>query len=130
MELDELSQALGLGPEEFHQFASLFVDVAVADLQRIRRALEAGRPEAVAEAAHSIKGAAATLDLTEIFQKARDLEMRGRSGDLEGAEAELEALEAQVDWIRKSLQGERDLYGEGRKPADISGASKWTKVEP
>jgi len=60
----------------------LFRDSSVADIARIQEGLERQDAIAVADAAHSIKGAAASLGVDEIRAVAADLEKLGRSGDL------------------------------------------------
>ena len=73
----------------------LFRDSSASDLARINDALAAGKAVAVADAAHSIKGASASLGVEGVRKIAAELEKKGRADDLsQGRElaAQLAAL--------------------------------------
>lgn len=73
----------------------LFRDSSASDLARINDALAAENAVAVADAAHSIKGASASLGVEGVRKVATELEKKGRAGDLsQGRElaAQLAAL--------------------------------------
>jgi len=73
----------------------LFRDSSASDLVRINDALAAENAVAVADAAHSIKGASASLGVEGVRKVATELEKKGRAGDLsQGRElaAQLAAL--------------------------------------
>lgn len=115
MEIHELCEALGLDRQEFAEYAWLFAEVASQDMGRMEKALGEGSLASVAEAAHSIKGAAATLDLEEIFSIARHIEMKARSGCAENLEEDLERLREQVHALECALKEERGI-GVGMEP--------------
>jgi len=96
MEIEEICDALGLEKEEFVEFARLFLDVAFKDLASMEDALAKGDMRSLAERAHSIKGAASTLDMEEIFILARSLELKAKRGEGEGIAEELEALRKEL----------------------------------
>lgn len=60
----------------------LFRDSSASDLARINDALAAENAVAVADAAHSIKGASASLGVEGVRKIATELEKKGRAGDL------------------------------------------------
>jgi HPt (histidine-containing phosphotransfer) domain-containing protein len=60
----------------------LFRDSSASDLGRINAGLAAGDAVAVADAAHSIKGASASLGVEGVRKIAAELEKNGRAGDL------------------------------------------------
>lgn len=60
----------------------LFRDSSASDLARINEGLAAENAVAVADAAHSIKGASASLGVEGVRKIAAELEMKGRAGDL------------------------------------------------
>ena len=73
----------------------LFRDSSASDLARINDGLAAENAVAVADAAHSIKGASASLGVEGVRKIATELEKKGRAGDLsQGRElaAQLAAL--------------------------------------
>jgi len=67
-----------------------------ADLERIKAAMTGGDAQAMGDAAHSIKGAAASLGMESLRLVAHELEKAGRSGDLAGASRLLPDLEAML----------------------------------
>lgn len=68
--------------EMLAELLGLFRDSAASDLVKINEGLAAANPEVVADAAHSIKGAAASLGIEGIRKITAELEKQGRSGDL------------------------------------------------
>ncbi len=107
MELDEICEALGLEREEFVEFARLFLDVAFKDLASMEDSLAKGDMRSLAEGAHSIKGAASTLDMEEIFILARSLELKAKKGGEEGIYEELQALREELTRLQSAI-GEED----------------------
>jgi HPt (histidine-containing phosphotransfer) domain-containing protein len=108
MDLDALCEELELDREQFSQFVSLFIEVAVADLARLKEASARGDLVGVAEAAHSIKGAAASLALEGIFSLAKTLETHARAGEGEAIPDTLEWLRREIDRLKVFLE-ERGL---------------------
>lgn len=84
------------------ELLSLFRDSSVADLGRLRQAVEAGSSEGVVRAAHSIKGAAASLGFENIRQLALDMETAGRAGSVEQARSDLSRMAALLEAIPAS----------------------------
>ena len=70
------------------------------DLQKIKAALKAGDGNGVADAAHSIKGAAASLGCEGLRAVAYEFEKRGRAAELAGLDpAVLEGMILALDDI-------------------------------
>lgn len=81
----------------------LFHDSSASDLARINAGLAAEDAVAVADAAHSIKGASASLGVEGVRKISAELEKKGRAGDLsQGKElaAQLAALLKDFDGLR------------------------------
>lgn len=79
----------------------LFRDSSASDLARINDGLSAGDAVAVADAAHSIKGASASLGVEGVRKIAAELEKNGRANDLsQGKE-----LSAQLAALLKDFEG-------------------------
>lgn len=75
------------------ELLDLFRHSSLADLEKIRAGAAAQDPVAMGEAAHSIKGAAASLGVEAVRVVAYEIEKAGRGGDLPGALRHLPALE-------------------------------------
>ena len=76
-----LEQA-GDDEEMLAELLVLFRDSSASDLARINEGLAKEDPIAVADAAHSIKGASASLGVEGVRKVAAELEKNGRAGDL------------------------------------------------
>lgn len=77
------------------ELLSLFLDSSKGDLAKIMEGIRLQDGGVVADAAHSIKGAAASLGVEGLRAAAGAVESQGRRGILPAA-AELTALEAMV----------------------------------
>lgn len=81
----------------------LFRDSSASDLARINDGLVAEDPVAVADAAHSIKGASASLGVEGVRKVAAELEKQGRANDLsQGKE-----LAARLAALLKAFDGQQ-----------------------
>lgn len=76
-----LEQA-GDDEEMLAELLVLFRDSSASDLAQINEGLAAEDAMAVADAAHSIKGASASLGIEGVRKVAADLEQKGRARDL------------------------------------------------
>ncbi len=75
------------------ELITLFVDSAAADLEALRQAVVDTNAPGVVRAAHSIKGAAATLGLETIRDLALAMEADGRADSVQYAAKHLVRLE-------------------------------------
>jgi HPt (histidine-containing phosphotransfer) domain-containing protein len=67
------------GDEELlEELLTLFRDSSASDLELLRQAVAAGDAAGIARAAHSLKGASASLGIEGIRQTAADMEADGR----------------------------------------------------
>lgn len=72
----------GEDPELLAELLSLLLESSRSDLQKIKDGLAAGNGQAVADAAHSIKGAAASLGFEGLRVAAYEIEKKGRANQL------------------------------------------------
>jgi HPt (histidine-containing phosphotransfer) domain-containing protein len=68
--------------EILEELLELFRDSSASDLAKIKKGIDDKNLEEVADAAHSIKGAAASLGIEGISIVAAEIEKNGRAGDL------------------------------------------------
>lgn len=90
---DEALNRVAEDEELLWELMAMMVDSLRAGLDQIRAGLEARDSEAVAKAAHSLKGAAANLALEGIREPAWQAEEAARGGDLAVPEGILDRLE-------------------------------------
>ena len=82
MNFDKLAEDLCLDKEEYTDLIELFIDTSLSDLDKLMAAIKDGDSGSAERAAHSIKGAAASLGLTEISNEAGKIENAAKSGAL------------------------------------------------
>ncbi|WP_456384630.1 Hpt domain-containing protein [Desulfolithobacter sp.] len=91
------------GDEELlKELVGLFMSSSAEDLEKIKNGVATGNPEEVSKAAHSIKGASASLGIDAIRELALAMEEDARQGSISVASnrlAELEELLLQVQDI-------------------------------
>ncbi len=85
------------------ELLDLFVDEAPQVMADIRAAIACHDAEALARAAHSLKGAAANLAATAAAEAALRLEHMGRAGDLSESPRACDTLEAEIARVREVL---------------------------
>lgn len=90
-----LEQA-GDDEEMLRELLDLLRDASRDDLERIREGVAVGDGEAAGQAAHSIKGAAASLGMTGLSRLAHEIEKAGTAGDLDAIGARLPELARMV----------------------------------
>ncbi len=94
-----LEQA-GDDEELLRELIELFHESSAADAGRIRQCMEDETLQEAADAAHSIKGAAASLGIEGVRAVAADLEQAGRLGDRVKIEELLGRLDAALGEFR------------------------------
>jgi CheY-like chemotaxis protein len=99
----ELRERLQGNDELIADLVRLFLDDAPNQLQEIRAALEAGASARLENAAHSLKGSAASLGAKALATMARKLEMRGNRGEIEGAKLDFADLISEWEKLKPEL---------------------------
>jgi len=97
MDIHTLAERLDLDEASCRDLLELFVRESRKDLKRLRAALAAADCGGVAEAAHSLRGAAGNLDLKEIMLLADKMESGARSGSLEKSAGLIRQLTVSLD---------------------------------
>ncbi|HEB50215.1 MAG TPA: Hpt domain-containing protein [Desulfobulbus sp.] len=90
------------GDEELlEELLVLFKDASAGDLAKLRQAVAEKDASAVVEAAHSLKGASASLGFESIRSLALEMEMDGRKDSVACAAAKLEDMAALLAEVAK-----------------------------
>ena len=96
--------AMGGDEEMFDSFLDLFMEDAAKHTAEIEAAITDEDAVRVEYAAHSLKGAAATMHAERLSEVARELEFIGKSGDLANARSALSRLQAELDDLRQFVE--------------------------
>ncbi|MGM0576930.1 MAG: Hpt domain-containing protein [Myxococcota bacterium] len=95
LDWDGAVERLGGSEETLRAVAKVFLEQLPVMTGDVRSALDAGDPEALQDAAHTLKGSAGSLGADPVADLAFELEQCGARGDLgraEGIRARLEPL--------------------------------------
>ncbi len=103
MNIRELAESIDVDEDTYLELLKLFYETSVADVDKIERGLKDGTARAVAEGAHSIKGAASSLGMTKISEKAKEIEMQGRQNLLEGVKEKTSRLKEKLEFVRIAM---------------------------
>lgn len=105
MDFKQHAEKLGLEVDEYLELLELFIDTSDADMANLENAVRTKNAGEAEKAAHSLKGASASLGLTKIAEIARLIEKSAREGSTNDG---LELLEK----IRDNINGIKKLIGE------------------
>ncbi|NLD35408.1 MAG: Hpt domain-containing protein [Desulfatiglans sp.] len=100
------AQRLGLEIEEYIELIELFLSTGDTDIGGMEKAAAAHDYAALVERAHSLKGSSGNLWLTEIYEKAKQIEMNAKANSLEGFNSLLLQIKQEVNIITDSLKGQ------------------------
>ena len=94
---------LGDNAPLFAKLVRLFLGDSPARMRAMRRAIHTGDGEALREAAHALKGAAANFAAAPVVEAARRLEFQGKNGDLHESVATYAVLTREMPRLRRAL---------------------------
>ena len=103
MHIVETATKLGLSVAEIKELLDVFIDTTLDDLQGLEHSLKEKNGEALATHAHSIKGAAGSLELTPISSLAAEIEVQAHKGKVTGVDSLLVQLKDQVAELAQAL---------------------------
>ncbi len=111
MNFKDLAIHLEMEKEEYLEMIRLFLETSANDLTYLHSALEKGEGLNAAGAVHSIKGAAANLGLTEIYELAQKIEMEALGNHLDRTSGGILMLREKLDLIAEELKQESNAQG-------------------
>jgi two-component system, sensor histidine kinase and response regulator len=103
--MGETLERLGGDEKLFHEVIEIFLDDVPKHMAGLRRAIAAGDAEAVEGAAHTLKGELGYLGISEVSQKAREMEEFGRNSDLRFAADLYATLASELSELLTSMRG-------------------------
>jgi protein-histidine pros-kinase len=98
------------------RLAARFLEDSSGALASVRAAVEGGDATAVEQAAHRLKGQAATFDGHAVVRWAAELQQRGRTGDLAGADGLVAELATALQRLEEELRAY--VRQQGLSPGD------------
>jgi HPt (histidine-containing phosphotransfer) domain-containing protein len=98
-----LVQSIGLRQETVLELLRVFISSSWKDVTLVEEGIRSGNTRQVAEAAHSIKGAALNFEFGGICAAARSLEMGAREDSLTGAVEAVDVIRSRLKAIARSI---------------------------
>ncbi len=96
IDVDDALERAGGDREFLKELMEIFLEDVPERLGEIKVAVASRDGEAMARAAHSVKGAAANLSANAVREAAFHIEQAGRDGDLTNADEHVQTLETKV----------------------------------
>jgi HPt (histidine-containing phosphotransfer) domain-containing protein len=103
LDTEVLAELSALGEEDLRDLVEVYFEDVASQLDRLQAALVDGDAEALAAAAHRVKGASLSIGAARVAALASELETAGRSDDLSGCDALLRAFESELGPTRAAL---------------------------
>lgn len=117
MNIVQLAGDLELDEEEYRAILELFIEASRSDLGAIKTAVARGDAAAAGRAAHSLKGAAANLGLSDMSGSAREIEHKSREGKLHETHETVLSLEEHLAAVERLL-GEKQATDGAQVPEE------------
>jgi len=99
----ELLERVDGDEELLREVVAIFLEDTPGLLDALKQGIDAGVPEAVAKAAHTLKGSSANLAANRLRHQAQQLELQAKSGDLASSVVLYQALETEFSALRNHL---------------------------
>jgi HPt (histidine-containing phosphotransfer) domain-containing protein len=119
MNIVQLAGDLELDEEEYRAILELFVEASRSDLAVIKAAVAHGDALAASRAAHSLKGAAANLGLSEMSSTAHTIEEKSRDSRLHETHEAVLSLDGHLAAVERLLKVKQATDG-AKVPEEIS----------
>ena len=111
MNIVQLAGDLELDEEEYREILALFVGTSRFDLAAIKAAVAIGDAASAGRAAHSLKGAAANLGLSDLSSTAHEIEEKSRESRLHETHETVRSLEEHLAAVERLLEGKQAADG-------------------
>jgi HPt (histidine-containing phosphotransfer) domain-containing protein len=103
MTIKDLAESIGIDEDTARLMLQQFEETTLSDLENLRIAVKEKNSFAAAEAAHSINGAALSLELSEIASAAKSIELAARQDSFHGATEAAETIRRELARISRAF---------------------------
>jgi histidine phosphotransfer protein HptB len=103
MDFKQLAENVGLEENEYIELIELFIDISAADMTKLESAVEKENALEAEQAAHSLKGASASLGLMDIADIARLIEQNARKNSIQDDTQLIANLKDKIKNIKHSF---------------------------
>ena len=123
-DIAKMKDRLGGDEQLLREVIQIFVDETPKRMVALRQAISQGNAEIIEREAHSLKGELGYLGISEVPQKARDLEEAGRKRDLEAAAKAFAALAIDISAVVAAMRATNTPKPEERLQTKSTGAGQ------
>ena len=97
MNIKGLAENLGMDEDKYLGLIELFIDTGMANIEKLRSAIEDGNVEEAGKAVHLLGGASGNLGLMEIYDVALKCEKKIRNNSLDGLAESVQTLKEHLN---------------------------------
>jgi PAS domain S-box-containing protein len=101
----QTAERLGGDEELLHEVVEIFLEEGPKQMTTLRHAIADGDAECIEKTAHSLRGELGYLGISQVSQKARELEEMGRKHDLQHTAEVFAAFETGIAGVLLSMRG-------------------------
>jgi HPt (histidine-containing phosphotransfer) domain-containing protein len=94
-------------PDVVTELIEMFLEDTMPLLKNIREALEQNNPEALKEAAHTLKGSSGNLGAVALSGMCKTIQLKAAEGYLEGIQEDITNLETEFLRVKKVLETQK-----------------------
>ena len=109
VDMDRMNDLTDGNADSLRELVEMFLKQTHKQFAQIETAIRDGKADDVRRVAHSCAGASATLGMTHLVPKLRELEKLGATGALPGAEKICEAAQREYGRVQEFLKAQPDL---------------------
>jgi len=109
VDMDRINDLTDGNADSLRELVEMFLKQTHKQFDQIQAAIRDGKADDVRRVAHSCAGASATLGMTHLVPKLRELEKLGASGSLPGAEKICAEAVTEYGRIQEFLKAQPDL---------------------
>ncbi|RPH49789.1 MAG: Hpt domain-containing protein [Desulfobacteraceae bacterium] len=107
MNFEKLAEEIGFDKEEYLELIELFISTTMSDIDQLRTGVNKGDFTSAERAAHSIKGAASSLGLSEVSNQAKKIEHAAKEDPGAITAPFLDELESMMNRIRENYKAQK-----------------------
>lgn len=104
MDFNKPAKRLGLELDEYIELINLFLETCTTDISGMETAAAGHDYKSMVERSHSLKGSSGNLGLTDIYEKAKEIETKARANSLEGFDSLIIMIKQNVRTITDALK--------------------------
>lgn len=100
IDLQKLADTFGFELDEVEMIIETFLQTSKKNLNDIKEAIENNDKETLSHAAHSLKGSSSTLQLTDISELAKEIELSAKNNEILDYQSKYNKLKELINTLK------------------------------